>query len=30
MNNDCLYCNKNQTQKDLMIEICSLIYRFPF
>lgn len=24
MNNDCLYCNKNQTQKDLMIEICSL------
>ncbi|GAB6008152.1 HIT family protein [Dysgonomonas reticulitermitis] len=24
MNNDCLYCNKNQTQKDLMIEICDL------
>lgn len=24
MNNDCLYCNKNQIQKDLMIEICSL------
>ncbi|SHG03125.1 HIT family protein [Dysgonomonas macrotermitis] len=24
MNNDCLYCNKNQTQKDLMIEICEL------
>ena len=24
MNNDCLYCNKNQTQKDLMIEICHL------
>lgn len=24
INNDCLYCNKNQTQKDLMIEICSL------
>ncbi|MFV0470273.1 MAG: HIT family protein [Dysgonomonas sp.] len=24
MNNDCLYCNNNQTQKDLMIEICKL------
>ncbi|SBW04045.1 HIT family protein [uncultured Dysgonomonas sp.] len=24
MNNDCLYCNKNQTQHDLMIEICKL------
>lgn len=24
INNDCLYCNKNQTQKDLMIEICEL------
>ncbi|WP_370738357.1 HIT family protein [Dysgonomonas massiliensis] len=24
MNNDCLYCNKNQTQKDLMIEVCDL------
>lgn len=24
MNNDCLYCNKNQLQKDLMIEICEL------
>ncbi len=24
MNNDCLYCTKNQTQKDLMIEICEL------
>lgn len=24
MNNDCLYCNKNQTQKDLMIEVCEL------
>ena len=24
INNDCLYCNKNQTQKDLMIEICQL------
>ena len=24
MNNDCLYCNKNQTQKDLMIEIGQL------
>lgn len=24
INNDCLYCNKNQTQKDLMIEICPL------
>lgn len=24
MNNDCLYCNKNQTQLDLMIEICKL------
>lgn len=24
MNNDCLYCNRNQTQKDLMIEICNL------
>lgn len=24
MNNDCLYCNKNQTQYDLMIEICRL------
>lgn len=24
MNNDCLYCNKNQTQQDLMIEICKL------
>ena len=24
MNNDCLYCNKNQLQKDLMIEICDL------
>ena len=25
MNNDCLYCNRNQLQKDLMIEICDLI-----
>lgn len=24
MNNDCLYCNKNQIQQDLMIEICEL------
>ncbi|GAB6123895.1 HIT family protein [Dysgonomonas termitidis] len=24
MNNDCLYCNKNQIQHDLMIEICKL------
>lgn len=24
INKDCLYCNKNQTQKDLMIEICEL------
>lgn len=24
MNNDCLYCNKNQLQKDLMIEVCDL------
>ncbi|MDR0824827.1 MAG: HIT family protein [Prevotella sp.] len=24
INNDCLYCNKNQTQQDLMIEICKL------
>ena len=24
MNNDCLYCNKNQVQKDLMIEVCDL------
>ena len=24
MNNDCLYCNRNQLQKDLMIEICDL------
>lgn len=24
MNNDCLYCRRNQTQKDLMIEICNL------
>lgn len=24
MSNDCLYCNKNQIQKDLMIEICDL------
>lgn len=24
MNNDCLYCNRNQTQKDLMTEICDL------
>ncbi|MFT4222259.1 HIT family protein [Dysgonomonas sp.] len=24
VNNDCLYCNKNQAQKDLMIEVCDL------
>ncbi|MDH6311240.1 diadenosine tetraphosphate (Ap4A) HIT family hydrolase [Dysgonomonas sp. PFB1-18] len=24
INNDCLYCNKNQTLHDLMIEICPL------
>lgn len=24
MNNDCLYCNDNQTQKDLMIKVCQL------
>lgn len=24
MSNDCLYCTRNQTQKDLMIEICDL------
>lgn len=24
MNNDCLYCSRNQIQKDLMIEICDL------
>lgn len=24
INNDCLYCNRNQSQKDLMIEICDL------
>lgn len=24
MNNDCIYCNKNQTQLELMIEICKL------
>lgn len=24
INNDCLYCNKNQIQKDLMIEVCDL------
>lgn len=24
MNNDCLYCSRNQVQKDLMIEICDL------
>lgn len=24
INNNCLYCNKNEVQKDLMIEICDL------
>lgn len=24
INNNCLYCNKNEIQKDLMIEICEL------
>ncbi|MDU1889966.1 MAG: HIT family protein [Dysgonomonas sp.] len=24
MNNDCLYCNTNQTQLDLMIKVCDL------
>lgn len=24
INNDCIYCNKNATQKDLMFEVCDL------
>lgn len=30
INNDCLYCNKNQAQADLMIEICKLSVSIVF